>query len=270
MKISFTTFACPEWPVDRVLDAADRHGYHGVEFRTDAHHGHGVEVSSLESERREIRLRFDRAGIEPVCLATSLQFVTGRVTDEAPARIKLAADLGCPALRVFCGPPLEGQSHAATIERVGRQLRTVAEIAEPRGVQLWLETHDTLSQGADAGEAVRKARHRLVGVNYNNMHPFRMGEDVEATFASLGPHIRHTHFHDALNLRDTVVIRRLGRGDMPMDAMFEALIKAGYDGYLSGEWFHDQYGETPDESLDAYAQDMRDLAHRHGVRLGSA
>lgn len=268
MKLSFMTFACPDWNLDQVAAAADRLGYDGVELRCDAGHLHGVEVTASSAERREARLKLQKANIEPCCLATSLQFATDRVLEDAPARINLAADIGCPALRVFCGPPPEGMSTAQVIERVARQLHTVAELAHSSGVQLWLETHDTFSRAHDAGAAVRKAGHKGVGINYDNMHPYRMGEDLETTIAALSTLVRHAHLHDAVNSPDKVIIRRLGQGDMPMNSMFQALLKMGFDGYLSGEWFHNHYGQTPDESLEAYHEDMTNLALRHGVRLG--
>src|SRR5690606_11843300 len=101
MKISFMTFACPEYDIKQVLAAATEFGYHGVEFRTDANHSHGVELSAINGERKSIRAALDSEAIEACCLATSLQFATERVMDEVQPRIDLAHDIGCPALRVF-------------------------------------------------------------------------------------------------------------------------------------------------------------------------
>jgi sugar phosphate isomerase/epimerase len=33
MKLSFSTLGCPTWPLPRILDAAGRLGYDGVELR---------------------------------------------------------------------------------------------------------------------------------------------------------------------------------------------------------------------------------------------
>jgi len=268
MKISFMTFACPTWNLQQALDAAVRHGYHGIEIRSDANHAHGVEITATPQQRRDIRDRFEGAGIEPCCLATSLQFATNQVLEQAPARIELAHDIGCPALRVFCGPKPESMSMPDVIDKVGTQLRAAAIIAEQAGVQLWLETHDTFCRAADAGAAARMADHPAVGINWDNMHPARLGEPLEATVAALGSLVRHTHFHDAINKPDTVVIRPLDQGDLPMDAMFQELIKMGFNGYLSGEWFNTMYGEDPDSSLAAFKRDMTTLAERNGVKIG--
>jgi sugar phosphate isomerase/epimerase len=267
MKLSFMTFACPTWTFQEVVDAAVRHGYHGIEFRCDATHAHGVEVTTDAQRRHEIRDALEDAGVRACCLATSLQFAADRVLEEAPARIDLAAEIGCPALRVFCGPVPEGLHLHELHHRVAAHLREVAPRAQQSGVQLWLETHDTFCRAADAAEAVRQADHPAIGINYDNMHPYRKGEGVPQTFAELADLIRHTHFHDAVNHPEQVVIKPLGEGQLPMDEMFLGLVNAGYNGYLSGEWFGTMYGEDPDTSLQRFKRDIETLADRHGVKL---
>lgn len=269
MKVSFMTFACPTWPLEAVLNAAETHGYHGIEFRTDADHAHGVEVKASAEERGRIRRELERRGIAACCLATSLQFISDQAVRDAPARVELAAQLGCPALRVFCGPRPEGMSHADMIARTADHLRQAAEKTAPANIQYWLETHDSLCKAADVAAVVRRVNHPRVGINYDNMHPFRQGEDLATTVAALGGMVRHTHFHDAVRDPEVMKITPLGEGDLPMDEMFAALVKMGFTGYLSGEWFGEMYGPDPDTSLARFRQDMTTLAQRHGVRLGN-
>ena len=33
MKISYTTLACPDWPLERIIAAANEYGYDGIDFR---------------------------------------------------------------------------------------------------------------------------------------------------------------------------------------------------------------------------------------------
>ena len=265
MKVSFTTFACPDWSMESILSAAVRHGYHGVEFRCDAGHNHGIEVTTPPSVRRGLRSRLDGAGIEPCCLATGLQFVNDWSLNESRSRMELAADLGCPAIRVFCGKPTDEMSMPDMIEKVGQQLRNAAEIASYTGVQIWIETHDTFSRARDAAAAIRMAEHPDVGIVYDNLHPYRRGEPLTETFAAITGLIRHVHFHDGLNKEDQVVIKPFGQGDLPLVEMIRKLGQQGYDGYVCGEWFHEMYGRDPDDALEAYYLDMTTLAQREGL-----
>ncbi len=267
MKLAFNTFACPNWPLDRVLDAAVNHGYHGVELRCDARHGHGVEVWTSPDERRAFRKKLDAAGIELCCLATSLQFIRRDIGDHARKRIDFAHELGCPGIRAFCGSLAEGLSVTDAIRMVADHLHDVTTTAAEAGVDIWLETHDTFSRGADCVAAVRMVDHQSIGIVYDNLHPVRMGESVAETFAAIGPLIRYVHLHDGLNRPDVVFVTPLGKGEMPVTESFEALVTSGYNGYICGEWFHNQYGDDRAEALDLYREDIWSLCEPHGIRL---
>lgn len=268
MKISFMTFACPEWSLTQVLEAARRHGYHGLELRVGSSHGHGVEISCTPEQRAEARAQVDAAGVELPCLATSLKLIDPACLEQSRAMAQLAADLGCPALRIFCGGLNPDEPAAEQFRRAGQRLREMAQITGAFGVKLLLETHDSISKAVDAATVLRAAGDPPgVSYNYDNMHPYRMGEPLAETFKALEGRIGHSHFHDAVNAADQVQITPLGQGQMPMDEMFAALRETGYAGYLSGEWFGQQYGATPDESLAAFRADMQTLADRHGARL---
>lgn len=268
MKLAFTTFACPRWPFDRILSAAAEYGYHGIEFRCDAGQRHGIEAIADRDERRRFTAALSSANLEPCCLATGLRLVRRESVAEVRARIDLAVDIGFPALRVFCGRPLEEMQLTGIITQCADHLSQAADLASQAGVQLWLETHDVISRAADCAAIVRAVNHPLVGINYDNLHPVRGGEPLAATFASLGTLVRHCHFHDGLVRSGRAQICPFGEGELPIEAMFAGLLDIGYDGYVSGEWFGDMYGLDPDTALAAYHRDMSDLAGRLGCRLG--
>lgn len=269
MKIAFTTFACPEWSLRQIVRAATKHQYNGIEFRCDADHAHGVEVWASQYERKSFREEIQKADLEIACLSTSMQFIEGPEMARTTERLQLAADIGAPGVRVFCGPLPEYARHPReAMERLAGHLNEAAVAADVLGVDLWLETHDSASRGADAAFAVRSAAHPRVGICYDNLHPVRKGEPVEATMAHLAGLIRHVHLHDGLNQPDQVVITPMGQGQMPIDETVLLLINQGYTGYLCGEWFHQQYGANPDDALELYSHEVRTLLLRHGVKVG--
>ena len=267
MRLAFMTFACPEWELPQILEAAEVHGYQSVELRIDAGHKHEVEVWTTKGERKVTEKIIRKSGIDICCLATSLQMGQETANDHLHARVDLAADLGVPALRVFAGPKPEHMDRDSYIQHLVHTLRDSVSICQNGSIQLWLETHDSMSLAADCSAVVRGVNHPLLGINYDNMHPYRRGESVEESFAAMGNMIRHCHFHDAVNSDKEVVVKPIGEGQMPVDVMFASLIASGFDGTISGEWFYQQYGETPEASIERYAQDMKALAARHGVHF---
>ncbi|NUP99325.1 MAG: sugar phosphate isomerase/epimerase [Armatimonadetes bacterium] len=265
MRIAFMTFACPEWDLAEVLGAAVELGYDGIEPRIDSQHGHGIEVELDTAGRAAVKRQAAEAGIDLCCLATSLQFnkvgddERRRLHDDCRKRLELAADLGVPALRVFAGPVPEGHDLAGVMPLAAENLRQAGEVAAACGVELWLETHDTISKAALAGQMVDLAAHPAVNINYDVMHPYRYGEDLDETFAALGNHIRHVHFHDSKATPGAPEITRFGQGELPLLDILQRLRDGGFRGYLSGEWFNQQLGATPRESLEHYIAATREL-----------
>jgi len=269
MKLCFTTFACPSSSLRQVIQLASRFQYQGIELRIDAGHAHGVEAWSSTIERKKFRESIEKVDLKVSCIASSLQFTTEGIIDQAAERIKLVADMGAKGIRVFHGPLPDGMRVLAECrDRVVRQLTEAAEVAQLLETEIWIETHDMVSTGADVAALVRAVDRPNVGVCYNNMHPIRMGESLETTIAHLAPMIRHVHLHDGLAHPEKVIVTPVGQGEMPMDDTMQALIKIGYDQFLSGEWFHNQYGDRPEDAMELYAHDMKILTHRYGVALG--
>ena len=270
MKVSFMTFACPAWTYDEVLSCASELGYDGLEPRMDSNHQHGIEVALDGAGRKDAKAKAADAGIELCCLATSLQFnkleaeARQALLDDCKARVELAADLGIPGLRVFAGRPPEGVALDDALVACGENLAQAGEFAQSAGVELWLETHDSVSKAVNAAQAVNGASHPAVGFNYDVMHPLRNGEDLDTTFAALGDNIRHTHWHDAVNDPKKVAITRFGEGELPLIEILQRLNAVGFEGYLSGEWFNQQLGETPRESLEHYVTATRELLAKAG------
>lgn len=265
MRLSFMTFACPQWDLPDVLAAAARYGYDGIEPRLDSQHAHGLEVDLSARGRAQARAAAAAAKVELCCLATSLTVIkldaTGRAAllADTEARVRLAADLGIPGLRVFAGgiPPHVDRDEA--LAAGAANLRALGDVAAAAGVELWLETHDTVSAAKLAGAMINAADHPAVHANYDILHPLRMGEAVADSFAALAGHIRHTHWHDAKVTGADAEITRLGEGDVPLAEIVRRLRAVGYTGYLSGEWFEQQMGLDPPGSLRHFGEATRAL-----------
>lgn len=270
MKLSFMTFACPEWDALDVVDGALTYGYDGVELRAEGGHKHGLELDTPVEKRRTIGARFADAGLELPCIATSLRFAKhgelGRQECERAVRLMdLAADAGSPALRVFGGNP---EKEGVETESIAREdaiawaienLQSIVGEAETRGVALWFETHDFFRLGRDTAAVIRGVDHPMVRCNWDVMHPQENGEEFAQTKEYLDGLISHTHFHDAKS-HDAKTICAFGEGNLPLLEMLRWLQdEQKFNGYLSAEYFGASLGASPDESLPLWADGCRDL-----------
>lgn len=242
MKYSFMTFSTPQLTLEQVLKTAEMYGYDGVEFRLDAKHAHGVEVSVTAAGRKAMREMIAASGIAPCCLATSIKYADpaaeADMIRQTHERIDLAGDIGSPAIRVFGGalPPEFPRDKA--IGQVAKCLAAVANHAAERQVAVCLETHDDWCDPLHVAAVLAKVNHPAIACNWDVMHPVRMGyATAEKSFEILMPWIRHTHLHDGMQ-GATLTMVPIGEGMIDHRAFVRCLKSIHYKGFLSGEWIN--------------------------------
>ncbi|UCH33915.1 MAG: sugar phosphate isomerase/epimerase [Armatimonadota bacterium] len=258
MKLSFMTFACPEWSLTDVIKGAKEHAFDGFEPRVQADHAHGIELSASAADRQRAGRLVRDAGLAISCVATSCRFAT----DDAAKRkenveslrrhLELARDVGTERLRVFGGKRPEGLDLDTAIGIVAEDLRAAAHIGAEGGVTICLETHDDFRLGSSVGRVLQLANHNSVRANWDVMHPYRAREDLPETLRWLDGRVAHVHFHDSTDEGSACVP---GDGWLPIAEYVRALARQDFDGYASAEIWPD--AGSPETILSRYAEQMR-------------
>jgi sugar phosphate isomerase/epimerase len=243
VKYAFMSFSCPQLALGDMLLVAKRFGYDGIEPRIQAEHNHGIELEASSLSRREVMRRVQDAGVTLCCIATSCRYADPKETDTnidtTRRAIDLAADVDCPAIRVFGGTIPDDVSREQATGLVAAALRDVAEHAADRGITVALETHDSWCDPAHIAEVMRRVDHPAIGVNWDIMHPVRQGGyTIDQAFDTLEPWIQHVHFHDGSIPLRSLELCPIGEGGIDHRAAVLLLQRAGYTGYLSGEWIN--------------------------------
>lgn len=246
MKISFMTWACPDWTLAQVLTGAIRYGYDSVEPRVEAEHAHEIELDTTKKQRKAIKQQFADCMVGISALATSRRYAIAadhelaESVDLTKRYVDLAADLGCENLRVFGGATPEGMDFADAKKIVAEALHECGEHAASRKVFLCLETHDSYSLSGDCLETVRMADHPNVAICWDILHPVRHGESIETAFGNVRELVRHCHVHDATLGEEpgSYEMALMGQGDVPHDEAIKLLAGIKYEGALSGEWIN--------------------------------
>jgi len=245
MYLSFMTFVCPEYELDKALAIAIRYGYEAIEPRAQEGHKHGIEVSTTKKERARIKAQFADTGIKMSCLATSCRYALAderdrqQMIETTKQHIELAADCGAPTIRVFGGPTPEGMDFADAKKYVSDSLAAVADFAKDHNVYVCLETHDAYCRAADAAEVVARVAHPNIAINWDMLHCIRAGETMAEAFNHVRAYVRHTHVHDGIWPADNpadLTITLMGEGMVPHDEAVRLLASIDYQGALSGEW----------------------------------
>jgi sugar phosphate isomerase/epimerase len=245
VKLSFMTWVCPDWDLNQILTGAIRYGYDGVEPRVEVGQKHGIDLQATKKQRKEIKTQFADCGVDMSCLATSRTYSSmpkGEREQSVELTLKyidLAAELGCPCLRVFGGQIPADVPREEAEQYVAECLRQCGEYAAQRKVFVCLETHDDFSSSAAAARTVTLANHPNVGIVWDVMHPFRMGDTIAEAFERVKPFVHHCHVHDGVRPAEGAggwELALMGEGDIPHDEAVRLLATVNFPGHLSGEW----------------------------------
>ena len=244
MKLSFMTFVCPTWPIEKIVKFAREAGYHGVEIRVEAKHKHDISSKSSAEARRQVKKLFADEGVAVAAVATPVHFANPKPEvhkqhlESAKANLDLAADLGAPVVRIFAGGGIPKLSDAAAAQ-VAAAFDEVGEYARASGSTPILECgHDIIKSATEAAEVIRRVNTANFGVLWNT------STMDDATFEALKGRIRHFHVHDEVldpKTKNLVGLARRMKG-------------IGFRGFVSLEIIHNV--DLPEDLLKQTAAEL--------------
>ncbi len=231
MKLGFVTYQiAADWDVPTIIEMCNATGFTGVELRTT--HAHGVEVSLSAAERSETRKQFADSGVEIAGLGSAFEY---HDTDPAVVReniagtieyAKLAADLGCPGIKVRPNglQTDAGITEEKTLEQIGLALGECAAAAEDLGIAVRIEVHGHETQEPRRMRTIiDHADHKNAFICWNS----NLGETVDGSIDEAYALLRHK-----IGL---VHITELHNSAYPWRDLFAKLKNDGYTGYTLAE-----------------------------------
>ena len=225
MQLSFMSWVCPSWDLERIATFAADSPYDGFEPRVESDHAHGLSSDSSADEREAAVELFEHHGVSMPAVATGAKLARADPDDRhaevegAQANAELAGDLGASYLRVFAGGDGEQMSDAQ-IEHTAAALTDLGEFAADHGVMPVLETmHDIVRRPEDALAVLDRAETDNVGLLWNR------ASITPEEFDAVHRNVYHVHMHD-----DVLDPEFTGVEDLM--SRFQS---AGYDGSFSLE-----------------------------------
>jgi sugar phosphate isomerase/epimerase len=217
------------WDIDTIIKNCTETGFEHVELRTT--HAHGVEVSLNKEQRREVRQRFEDAGLK-LSLASAFAYHSPDA-DELKKNIEgtkeytlLARDIGALGIRVFPNALLadKGIPEEQTIRQIGEAVGEVADFAHEHGVQIRLAVH---GRGTNIVGKVKQmvdcSGSTHLTINWNCDMNDTKGPGFDANFHSVKDRIGNVHMHELSDER------------YPYRRLFQLLRQSGYQGYCDAE-----------------------------------
>ena len=250
ITLSASTLGAPGEDLAQVLAWLSQTGVPGIELRLSV--GQIADPTLTRARRRELRSRIADAGVVVTGIASYVR-VASDVSDDMVlgalvGALDFAADLGAPVVRVFPGAPVEPTPYGRIPEllesreevdaRAARRLSAVSDYAESCGVLPALETHDSHPTGRQVAAVLNRVD-GPVGAIWDLMHPWRVGEPLDETWAALGRWLSAAHgsvqIKDA-RLPESATPLLVGEGTLPTAEFAQLLIREGYAGPVTLEW----------------------------------
>lgn len=267
LKLSFTTWMCPEWTVAAIVDGMQTYGYDGVELRIGKGHLHGVELDSSADYLADVRRQFDAGNLAVSCIATSFAFSSAdaaerlKTINNVKQCLRMADAVGAPYIRVFAGEFPHALESIGVIDYISEALDECVEFAEKEKIRsmILIETQGPFSHSKYVSEVLSQVYSSKLGVLWDILHPMRVLETIEDTYDAICDHVRHVHVHDCAFNDDRTKIIPCGPGEgfVPMGQVVDLLKAGNFRGYLSIESL--QKDIDPDESLPKHAKVLKQI-----------
>lgn len=267
-KISYTTLACPEWDIAKIIAVARENRYDGIDFR--GYLG-SVDIDTDEHFKgrslKEIVARVADSGLEVSCLSGSAKMTAAdeksriQSLDSVKRFAELCNAFNCRQIRMFGGG---SKGIADPVANAAETLVQVSAVGVDADVQVAVETHDDWTDSSLLRKAFECAGWpENTGFLWDVHHPFRFhGEKPEDTVKNLGEKLLNTHWKDSLQPEGGALALKLcGEGDVPLAASYRALLAAGYTGWITFEWekkWHPEI-EEPEIAVPQFARFIESL-----------
>jgi sugar phosphate isomerase/epimerase len=273
VKLTVSTLACPDWPLEQIISVARDHGIDGIDFR-----GIGPEIDITKLLAFTVKLDqtlalLRAANISMPCLNTSVTLLAPAgerweaMIEECHRYAKLAARAHAPLLRIFGGSIPAGWSRSEALLMARRRLRQIVKICRPSNCRPLIETHDDWRSSAEVLELLEGVDAAEAGVLWDVDHSYRRGEPPSQTARGLGNFLAHVHIKDSVRVGERSVPKLLGEGELPVKDFLATLRETRYSGWICLETEKRWHADAPDpgQSIPQFAAYMRQSAGSMGT-----
>lgn len=257
MKLSFSSNAFVRFSIHEAIREIAETGYAGIELLADAPHLYADNLSPQSLDAVAKSLARSGLSVSNVNANTAIGwygrsfweplFEPSLANPDADLRrwriqytrkcIDIANFLGAKCISVTSGKPISGTYPEESLVMLIDSLEQLVGYAEKMGVLVGVEYEPGLLVEScdELAELLDQVNSPYLGANLDVGHSHVLGENADMVIEILGSRIFHVHLED---IRVRKHYHRIpGTGDIVFNSIFEALTKAGYDGYLCVELY---------------------------------
>lgn len=282
MKLSFSTNAFVRHSVFEAVERIASCGYDGVEILADNPHLYADTVT--DSNLQRLRELVHRTGIHVANInANTAVGYYGRdfweplfepsLANPDPLKrawrvsyskkcIDLAVALGAPCVSLTSGRMVPGISPETSMVLLQDSLSEVLDYATEKEILVGIEYEPGLlvENSVELAALMESMGAPHLGANLDLGHSHVLGEDPDEVVARLAPRIFHIHLEDIRSRKHYHLIP--GDGDMDFNAIFSALQRSSYEGFLTVELY--TYPHQPEEAAERSLRHLKPFLTQYG------
>ncbi|MEM9558762.1 MAG: TIM barrel protein [Planctomycetota bacterium] len=246
MKLAFSTVACPDWTLARVLESAAQWSFAGVELRTFGYGSTRTACDPALTGGDKVADLFEDAGIEPAGLATGITYdepvfppVIGRAIGDfeksvrlTKSAVEIAQGASLPFVRVFPFEVQPGEARNRGLRRILERLDLAARTARHTGVRLLLENGGSFAKAQDLIEIIDTIASPWLAASYSVTAACAADEDPVEGLRALGRRCEVVRIGD---VRDGAHVP-LGDGLLPVGDVVRAMSASNSRQWIVHEW----------------------------------
>ena len=244
MKFSFTTDSCPDKSLDEIISLARAFRFNGIELSGIKANIFAPDFQELSDENLpKIMNKLDDSGIEIPLLAShtilSDERKRVRLIQETYDNIDLAEKMGIRYVRVLNEKRIRNSILSDDIDLyfILENLQQICSYAKPKDITILLETNSIFSDSRFLARFIQESGCKNVGVLWDVNHTVRYSFETPKQTANIfGNKIKHVHINDSILNDGILEYKPLGKGDLPLQEIIDALKEINYPHYISFEW----------------------------------
>ncbi|RLT10029.1 MAG: sugar phosphate isomerase/epimerase [Planctomycetota bacterium] len=214
-----------------------RHGIRHIEFRSI----HGKNVLDLsELEHKDFRNQLRQNGFGLSAIGSPIGKI--KITDPFEPHLeryeialKLADFYQAERIRIFSFYMPEGDDPAIHRDEVVKRMKTLAAIAEKRGVKLFLENEKAIygDTAERAHDLIHEVNSPALGHAFDPANYLEVGQDIDQAWSLLRPKVSHFHVKDYCTKTHKCV--PAGQGEGQIAKLIADACHHGYRGFCTLE-----------------------------------
>ncbi|HLG42364.1 MAG TPA: sugar phosphate isomerase/epimerase family protein [Planctomycetota bacterium] len=253
MKLSFSSNAFRNHPLEEVVGILSGIGYEGLEVMCDIPHAWPpdmtpAKVKSLKAALKRAKMGVSNLNAFMMCAVEDFHHPSWvepdpayrrKRVDHTIAALKLAKKLGAKTVSTEPGGHLPyGYTREQALGLFREGLTEAAMHAEKLGVRLLIEPEPGMivQSSGEFEDFIKTVDSSAVGLNFDLGHFFCVGEDPVALIRRLGRRIEHVHLEDIAEDREHFHLPP-GRGAIDFRAVAAALKAIRYKGWITIELY---------------------------------